>query len=42
VSLAARHFATFGARTIRNLLERGRKRLISISYPGRTLRVPGG
>jgi adenylate cyclase len=32
--------ATFGARTIRNALERGRKRLISISYPGRTVRVP--
>src|SRR5215510_9164681 len=34
--------ATFGARTIRNLLERGRKRLVSISYPGRTVRVPRG
>jgi adenylate cyclase len=34
--------ATFGARTVRNLLERGRKRLISISYPGRTVRVPRG
>jgi adenylate cyclase len=33
---------TFGARSIRNLLERGRKRLISISYPGRTVRVPRG
>ena len=34
--------ATFGAGTIRNLLERGRKRLVSISYPGRTVRVPRG
>src|SRR5215475_2346579 len=34
--------ATFGARAIRNLLERGRKRLISIAYPGRTVRVPRG
>jgi adenylate cyclase len=34
--------ATFGARAIRNALERGRKRLVSISYPGRTVRVPRG
>jgi adenylate cyclase len=34
--------ATFGARSIRNLLERGRKRLVTISYPGRTVRVPRG
>jgi adenylate cyclase len=34
--------ATFGARALRNVLERGRKRLISISYPGRTVRVPRG
>jgi adenylate cyclase len=34
--------ATFGARAIRNALERGRRRLISISYPGRTVRVPRG
>jgi adenylate cyclase len=33
---------TFGARAVRNALERGRKRLISISYPGRTVRVPRG
>jgi adenylate cyclase len=34
--------AAFGARAVRYLLERGRKRLISISYPGRTVRVPRG
>jgi adenylate cyclase len=34
--------AAFGARGIRNLLERSRKRLISITYPGRTVRVPRG
>jgi adenylate cyclase len=34
--------ATFGARAIRNALERGRKRLVSISYPGRTVQVPRG
>jgi adenylate cyclase len=34
--------AAFGARAIRNLLERGGKRLVSISYPGRTVRVPRG
>jgi adenylate cyclase len=34
--------ATFGARAVRNALERGRKRLVSISYPGRTVRVPRG
>jgi len=33
---------TFGARSIRNLLERGRRRLISISYPGQTVSVPRG
>jgi adenylate cyclase len=45
-SLVAGYFSiiglTFGARTIRNLLERGRKRLVSISYPGRTVQVPRG
>jgi adenylate cyclase len=34
--------AAFGARAVRNVLERSRKRLISISYPGRTVRVPRG
>ena len=34
--------AAFIAREIRNLLERRRKRLIAISYPGRTVRVPRG
>jgi adenylate cyclase len=34
--------ATFGARAVRNLLERGRKQLVSISYPGRTVQVPRG
>jgi adenylate cyclase len=34
--------AAFGARAVRNLLERSRKQLISISYPGRTVRVPRG
>ena len=34
--------ATFAARAIRNALERGRSRLISISYPGRTVQVPRG
>jgi adenylate cyclase len=34
--------ATFAARAIRNALERGRRRLVSISYPGRTVRVPRG
>jgi adenylate cyclase len=34
--------AAFGARAIRNMLERGRKRLVAISYPGRTVRVPRG
>jgi adenylate cyclase len=34
--------ATFAARAIRNVLERSRKRLVSISYPGRTVRVPRG
>ncbi len=33
---------TFVAREIRNWLERGRKRLIAVSYPGRTVRVPRG
>jgi len=37
-----RYAATFGARAIRNALEHGRRRLISISYPGRTVRVPRG
>jgi adenylate cyclase len=34
--------ATFAARAVRNAIERGRRRLISISYPGRTVRVPRG
>ena len=34
--------AAFGARAIRNLLEHSADRLISISYPGRTVRVPRG
>jgi adenylate cyclase len=34
--------ATFAARAVRNALERGRRRLVSISYPGRTVRVPRG
>ena len=32
--------ATFAARAVRNGLERGRRHLITISYPGRTVRVP--
>ena len=34
--------AAFVAREIRNLIERRRKRLVSMSYPGRTVRVPRG
>jgi len=34
--------AAFGARAVRNFLEHSRDRLISISYPGRTVRVPRG
>jgi len=34
--------ATFAARAVRNALERGRRSLISITYPGRTVRVPRG
>jgi len=34
--------ATFGARAIRNLIERSRRKLVTISYPGRTVRVPRG
>ena len=34
--------AVFGARAVRNLLEHSANRLISISYPGRTVRVPRG
>jgi adenylate cyclase len=34
--------AAFGARAIRNVTERSRRRLISISYPERTVRVPRG
>jgi adenylate cyclase len=34
--------ATFAARAVRNAIERGGRRLISISYPGRTVRVPRG
>jgi adenylate cyclase len=32
----------FMAREVRNLIERGRKRLVSFSYPGQTIRVPRG
>jgi adenylate cyclase len=34
--------ATFLARGVRNALEHGRRKLISISYPSRTVRVPRG
>jgi adenylate cyclase len=34
--------ATFVARAVRNALEHGRRRLVAISYPGRTVRVPRG
>ena len=34
--------AAFIAREIRNLIERRRKRLVSVSYPGRVVRVPRG
>lgn len=34
--------ATFGARAIRDFLERSRSQLISISYPGRSVQVPRG
>jgi adenylate cyclase len=34
--------AVFVARSVRNALERGRKRVVAISYPGRTVRVPRG
>ena len=34
--------AIFVARAVRNALERGRRHLITISYPGRTVRVPRG
>ena len=34
--------AAFGARAVRNMLERSRRRLVSISYPRRTVRVPRG
>jgi adenylate cyclase len=34
--------AAFGARSMRNLLEHRSERLISIAYPGRTVRVPRG
>ena len=34
--------AAFAARWVRNALERGRRRLITISFPGRTVRVPRG
>jgi adenylate cyclase len=34
--------ATFAARAVRNAIERGRRRVVSISYPGRTVRVPRG
>jgi len=45
-SLLNWYFAIIGvafmAREIRNLIERGRKRVISFSYPGQTVRVPRG
>src|SRR3954463_4758478 len=34
--------AIFVARAVRNALERGRRPLVTISYPGRTVRVPRG
>jgi adenylate cyclase len=34
--------AAFAARAVRNAVEHGRKKLIAISYPGRTVRVPRG
>ncbi|MCC6778608.1 MAG: 2Fe-2S iron-sulfur cluster binding domain-containing protein [Hyphomicrobiales bacterium] len=34
--------AAFAARTIRNVIERGGRRLISISFPTRTVQVPRG
>ncbi|HEY7247422.1 MAG TPA: 2Fe-2S iron-sulfur cluster-binding protein [Xanthobacteraceae bacterium] len=34
--------AAFAARAVRNGLEHGQKRLISISYPGRNVRIPRG
>jgi adenylate cyclase len=34
--------AAFGARSIRNALEHRGKRLVAVSYPGRTVRVPRG
>lgn len=34
--------AAFIAREIRNLIERRRRRLVSVSYPGRTVRIPRG
>jgi adenylate cyclase len=34
--------ATFAARAVRNAIEHGRRRVILISYPGRTVRVPRG
>ena len=34
--------ATFGARTFRNFLEHSRSSLVSISYPGRSVRIPRG
>ncbi len=34
--------AAFAARAVRNAVERSRDHLISISYPGRTVRVPRG
>lgn len=34
--------AAFGARELRNFLERSRRRLVTISFPGRTVRVPRG
>ena len=34
--------AIFVARAVRNALERGRRHLVTISYPGRTVRVPRG
>jgi adenylate cyclase len=34
--------ATFTARAVRNIVERSRSQLVSISYPGRSVRVPRG
>ena len=45
-AILAGYFAIIGAvfvvRGVRNALERGRRRQVAISYPGRTVRVPRG